>query len=202
MRSALNATKRFTRFRRIGRVSRSSPLCIDLPGASPGTAERPRAPEFVLPDELAPRVEAEAVIALARPPTTILLVEDNPGDVRLVREVLGHSPIPVQLAVANDGLLALEMLQSATRKPDLILLDLNLLGLDGRSLLKRIKTDPGLWCIPVVIVSGSDASQDVLGAYDLHANCYLVKSPDLAAYERSLQRLVEFWIGIVRLAGG
>jgi len=202
MRSALNATTSFSSFHPVGRPGWSSPQCIDLPGAGPGTVHAPRAPEFELPDEVAPHVEIESVLGPARPPTTILLVEDNPGDVRLVREVLGHSPIPVQLAVASDGLLALEMLQAAARKPDLILLDLNLLGLDGRSLLKKIKSDPGLWCIPVVIVSGSDARQDVLGAYDLHANCYLVKSPDLAAYERALQRLVEFWIGIVRLAGG
>jgi len=134
-----------------------------------------------------------------RPPPSVLLVEDNPGDVRLVCEAFATGSVQLRLTIAQDGLEALNMLRHSGRRPDLILLDLNLPMLDGRSLLRRIKADPQLLRIPVIVLTSSDAPQDVCGAYDLHANCYLVKPADYAGLERSLHDLIHFWAGIAYL---
>lgn len=142
-----------------------------------------------LPDAMAERLDG----------MSILLVEDNPGDIRLVREAFDHGARPLRLTIVHDGLEALMILQRAHRKPDLILLDLNLPGLDGRSVLRRIKSAPETMRIPVVVLTNSDAPQDVRGAYDLHANCYLVKPPDYAGFERALRQLVDFWGEVAHL---
>ena len=133
------------------------------------------------------------------PPPLLLLVEDNPGDVRLVREVLRASPVETRLIVAENGVEALTFLQRERRKPDLILLDLNLPALGGRLVLRRIKSDPTLLHIPVIVLTGSSAPQDVRNSYQFHANCYLVKPTDFLAFERAVHRLIEFWTGIVHL---
>jgi chemotaxis family two-component system response regulator Rcp1 len=169
---------------------------------SPSTVEQCRSdfhPPSVLPTgilETHPRLEPAIGERL---PRSILLVEDNPGDVRLAREALANGSIALKLFIAQDGLEALRLLQQSSWKPDLILLDLNLPGLDGRSLLRRIKSDPRLLRIPVIVLTGSGAPLDVSAAYDLHANCYLVKPPDFATFQRALQQLVSFWAGVAHL---
>ena len=117
-------------------------------------------------------------------PIEILLVEDNPGDVRLTQEALGEAKVRNNLAVARDGVEALSYLrreppfQDATR-PDLILLDLNLPRKDGREVLSEIKADPTLRRLPVVVLTTSSAEKDVLESYNLYANCYITKPVDL-----------------------
>ena len=156
------------------------------------TEDRGDLPRPTLPAEL---VEREAVEV----PLSILLVEDNPGDIRLVREVFERATPPVQLTIARDGQEALALLQKASRMPELILLDLNLPGTDGRAVLRRLKSDPLMMRTPVAVLTNSSAPQDVLSAYDRHANCYLVKPTDFETYERVLLRLVSFWLEVARL---
>ena len=144
-----------------------------------------------------------SVPALGRP-IEILLVEDNPGDVRLTRETLREFEQPNRLSVAKDGVEALAFLRregpyvNATR-PDLILLDLNLPKKDGREVLAEIKTDNQLKRIPVVVLTTSNAEQDVLEMYDLRANCYITKSVDLDQFRAVIRALEQFWFTIVRL---
>src|SRR5262245_6740863 len=129
----------------------------------------------------------------------LLLVEDNLGDIGLVREVLSSRRPPIELDLARDGRQRLARLSGGASFPDLILLDLNLPRMDGRELLARLKTDPELRSIPVVVYTSSSAPQDVLRAYDLQANCYLVKPLDLAGMERLFERFSAFWLETVRL---
>jgi CheY-like chemotaxis protein len=140
------------------------------------------------------------------PAIEILLVEDNPGDVRLTREVLKEGRIRNTLNVASDGVEALDMLHrkgvhANTKPQDLILLDLNLPKLNGREVLAAIKADPDLKHIPVVVLTTSSAEEDVLSAYDLHANCYITKPVDLDQFVRVVQSIEDFWLSIVRLPG-
>ena len=134
----------------------------------------------------------------------ILMVEDNPGDVRLTREALKGGKVLNQLHVVEDGVAALDFLyrrpphQDAPR-PDLILLDLNLPKMDGREVLLRIKADETLKLIPVVVLTTSQAEEDVLRAYRLSANCYVTKPVDLHQFNRIVQAIEEFWLTIVRL---
>jgi two-component system, chemotaxis family, response regulator Rcp1 len=134
----------------------------------------------------------------------ILLVEDNPADVELTREHLALSKIRNELHVVMNGLEALQYLRhedsykDATR-PDLILLDLNLPGMDGREVLGEIKEDPKLKSIPIVILTSSDAEQDVVKTYDLGANCYVQKPVDLARFETIVKAIEDFWFTIVKL---
>jgi len=134
----------------------------------------------------------------------ILMVEDNPGDVRLTREALKGGKVLNQLHVVEDGVAALDFLyrrpphQNAPR-PDLILLDLNLPKMDGREVLARIKSDDSLKIIPVVVLTTSQAEEDVLRAYRLNANCYVTKPVDLHQFNRIVQAVEEFWLTIVRL---
>ena len=126
----------------------------------------------------------------------ILLVEDNPGDVRLLREAMRDGPAPTNLQVANDGEQAITFLKggAAHELPDIIILDLNLPRKDGREVLAEIKTDPKLRHIPVLILTTSRAEQDIRSAYDLHANCFITKAVD---WERSCEivKLIEnFWL--------
>jgi CheY-like chemotaxis protein len=137
-------------------------------------------------------------------PIQILLVEDNPGDVRLTREALKEGKIRNNLTVASDGVEAMQVLRRErghedSPRPDLILLDLNLPRKDGREVLAELKDDPDLRRIPVVVLTTSKSEEDVLRSYDLHANCYITKPVDLPQFLSVLNAVEEFWVTIVRL---
>jgi chemotaxis family two-component system response regulator Rcp1 len=139
-------------------------------------------------------------------PIDILLVEDNVADVRLTEEVLTDSKVHNNLIVANDGQEALMCLRRQGRfknspRPDLILLDLNLPIKDGCEVLADIKADPDLKRIPVVILTTSKAEEDILKAYNLHANCYITKPVDLEQFVTVVRYIEDFWLAIVRLPG-
>jgi two-component system, chemotaxis family, response regulator Rcp1 len=141
--------------------------------------------------------------ALGRP-VEILLVEDNPGDVRLTREALREGKVHNNLAVASDGVEAVAYLRKQGEyakavRPDLILLDLNLPRMDGREVLAEIKADPILRNIPVVVLTSSQAEEDIVRAYDLHANCYVTKPVDLDQFIRVVESIEDFWFTIVKL---
>ena len=137
-------------------------------------------------------------------PLEVLLVEDNPGDVELTREALHDSKVHMRLSVASDGVEALAFLRAEgafadAPRPDLILLDLNLPKRDGRSVLAEIKQDRALRHIPVVILTSSQAEQDILKAYDLHANCYVTKPVDLDQFITIVRSIEQFWFTVVKL---
>jgi len=137
-------------------------------------------------------------------PVEILLVEDNPGDVRLTQEALKESKVRNNMCVAPDGLEALAFLHregqyADVRRPDLILLDLNLPRMDGREVLAEIKEDPDLKRIPVVILTTSKADEDILRSYNLHANCYITKPVDLDQFITVVRSVEGFWFTIVKL---
>lgn len=137
----------------------------------------------------------------------ILLVEDNPGDVRLTDEALKESKIAVNMSVASDGIMALAMLhregEYANRPlPDLILLDLNMPRMDGREVLRQIKADDALKHIPVVILTTSEAEKDIVQAYDLHANCYITKPVELNEFIEIVKSIEGFWLTVVKLPDG
>lgn len=134
----------------------------------------------------------------------ILLVEDDPGDVLIMREALEDSKILTDLHVVDNGEAALEFLERRGRyasapSPDLILLDLNLPRLDGREVLARVKADASLRRTPVVVLTTSSAEEDILRSYDLHANAYVTKPVDLEQFLRVVRQIDEFFISIVRL---
>lgn len=134
----------------------------------------------------------------------ILLVEDNPGDVRLTREALKEAKMRNNLHVVEDGVAALEFLRREdgygdAPRPDLILLDLNLPRKDGREVLEEIKADPELRRIPVVVLTTSEAEEDVLRSYNLHANCYVTKPVDLDRFIAIVRSIEDFWLTIVKL---
>jgi CheY-like chemotaxis protein len=136
----------------------------------------------------------------------ILLVEDNPGDVRLTTEVLKDAKICNTVSVAVDGVQALDFLfrrgaHADAVRPDLILLDLNLPKKDGREVLQAIKNDEDLKQIPVVVLTTSNAEQDILKSYALHANCYITKPVDLEQFTKVVTSIEEFWFSIVKLPG-
>jgi len=137
-------------------------------------------------------------------PVEILLVEDNPGDVRLTQEALKESKIINHLSVVTDGVEAVEYLRQEGRfaqavRPDLILLDLNLPRKNGREVLAEIKEDQDLRRIPVVILTISQDEEDVFKAYNLHANCYVNKPLDLNRFLKVVQSIEDFWLTIVKL---
>ena len=134
----------------------------------------------------------------------ILLVEDNPGDVRLTRESLADNKIMVNMDVASDGVEAMAFLRKQGKykdapEPDLILLDLNLPLKDGREVLSDIKNDPELHRIPVVILTTSAAESDIIKSYNLHANAYVTKPLDIEQFSRITRSIEEFWLTIVKL---
>jgi chemotaxis family two-component system response regulator Rcp1 len=134
----------------------------------------------------------------------ILMVEDNPGDVRLTREAFKDGRVWNRLHVVEDGIAALDFLHRRepygdAPRPDVILLDLNLPRMDGREVLAAIKGDPSLRVIPVVVLTTSQAEEDVLRAYHLNANCYITKPVDLAQFIRIVQAIEDFWLTVVRL---
>jgi CheY-like chemotaxis protein len=137
-------------------------------------------------------------------PIEILLVEDNPGDVRLTIEALKEGKVSNHLSVARDGVEALSFLRregphSNAARPDLILLDLNLPKKDGREVLAEIKEDSRLRRIPVVVLTTSKAEEDILRTYDLHANCYITKPVDLEQFISVVRSIDDFWLSVVRL---
>ena len=138
-------------------------------------------------------------------PIEILLVEDNPGDVRLTKEALKDAKVRNNLHVAMDGVEALAFLRkegrySAAARPDLILLDLNLPRKNGREVLEEVKKDPALQHIPIVILTTSQAEQDVLESYRLRANAYVTKPVDLEQFLKVVSSIEEFWLEIVKLS--
>jgi two-component system response regulator len=137
-------------------------------------------------------------------PVDILLVEDNPGDVRLTKEALRDAKVLNEIYLAKDGVEAMEILRrkgkySKVPLPDLILLDLNLPRKDGREVLAEIKEDPILKHIPVVVLTTSKAEEDIIKSYNLHANAYITKPVDLNRFAEIIHILNEFWFTIVKL---
>jgi CheY-like chemotaxis protein len=137
-------------------------------------------------------------------PIEILLVEDNPGDARLTREALSQSKVRNNLHHVRDGEEAMAYLRheapfGSALTPDLVLLDLNLPRRDGREVLEDMKNDRQLMHIPVVILTSSEAEEDVLRSYRLHANCFITKPGDLDALTKVVEGIEHFWFTVVRL---
>jgi len=140
-------------------------------------------------------------------PVEILLVEDNPADIRLTQEAIKEVKILNNLRVITNGVEALAFLRregpyADAARPDLVLLDLNIPKKNGFDVLKEIKTDEALKHIPVVILTASKADEDIIDAYYLHANCYITKPVDLAQFEKIVRSIEEFWFTIVALPKG
>lgn len=137
-------------------------------------------------------------------PVNILLIEDNPGDVRLTQEAFKEGQISINLDVVMDGVEAIKYLRkqeqyAESMTPDLILLDLNLPKRDGREVLQEIKTDDTLKRIPVVILTTSNAEQDILKSYNLHVNCYINKPVDFDRFFEIIQKIEDFWLTTAKL---
>jgi CheY-like chemotaxis protein len=137
-------------------------------------------------------------------PIQILLVEDNPGDIRLTREALKDSKVRNDLHLVQDGVEAMAFLHRSgayadVPRPDIILLDLNLPRKDGRRVLQEIKADDVLRRIPVVVLTTSDDEHDILRSYELHANCYITKPIDLKQFVTIVKTIENFWFQIVKL---
>ncbi len=133
----------------------------------------------------------------------ILLVEDNPADADLTRVNLEETKILHELFVAEDGLEAMAFLRQEGEhgdapRPDLVLLDLNLPGMDGREVLTELKADPSLRRIPVVVLTSSEAEEDVVRSYDLQASAYVTKPVDLAGFGKIVRGIESFWFSVVR----
>ncbi len=137
-------------------------------------------------------------------PLEILLVQDNPGDVRLTQEAFKEAKILNHLSVVGDGVAAMAFLRGQgeygnASRPDLILLDLNLPRKSGREVLAEAKADPTLRSIPIVVLTTSSAEQDVVSAYEGHANCYITKPVDLDQFIHIVTSIEQFWLTIVEL---
>jgi len=137
-------------------------------------------------------------------PAEILLVEDDPGDVELTRETLNQSKIIIKLNVVNNGVDAIKYLRKESpyqnaERPDLILLDLNLPKKDGREVLKDIRSDENIKSIPVVILTTSEAEEDILKSYNLGANCFVTKPLGLKEFSKVVTALEDFWFAVVKL---
>lgn len=137
-------------------------------------------------------------------PIEVLLVEDNPGDVRLTQEAFREANGAIHLNVATDGVEAMAFLRRSgaharAPRPQLILMDLNLPKMDGREVLSHIKEDASLKLIPTLILTTSDAEADIIRSYQLQANCYLTKPVQLEAFERLVKSINDFWLTTVKL---
>ncbi len=137
-------------------------------------------------------------------PVEILLVEDNPGDVRLTREALKEGELLNHLSVVGDGIEALEFLRregkfAGSIRPDMILLDLNLPKKSGHEVLAEVKNDAELRRMPVVVLTTSEAEQDIVKSYNLYANCYISKPVDFGRFMDVIKSIEEFWLTIVKL---
>jgi CheY-like chemotaxis protein len=140
------------------------------------------------------------------PPRTIdvLLVEDDPGDTLMIREAFEHHSIPHELHHVPDGVEAMAFLHgegkhAGSPRPDLILLDLNLPRMDGRQVLKEVKTNPDLSAIPIVVLTTSEADEDILRSYELHANAYVTKPVDFDQFIEAVRMTDDFFLNIVKL---
>lgn len=134
----------------------------------------------------------------------VLLVEDDPGDVLITREAFAENKVRNNLSVVNDGVKALQFLRREAEyadapRPDLILLDLNLPRMDGHEVLAHIKSDADLQRIPVVVLTTSDAEEDVLRSYDLHANAYVTKPVDFERFLGVVRQIDDFFVSVVKL---
>lgn len=150
------------------------------------------------------RASPQFTVFNARRMNKILVVEDNPSDIELLRYFMRSNADSVNLIVAGDGVEALRMLRGqepygAPLRPCLILLDLNLPRKDGREVLAELKQDPSLMQIPVVVLSTSDAMRDITRAYELHANCYLQKPTTAKEYEETIRGINTFWLSLAKL---
>ena len=139
-------------------------------------------------------------------PLEIFIIEDNPGDVRLIEECLRKSKVLTRISASDDGVQAMEFLSrqgpfTKAPRPDLILLDLNLPRKDGREVLAEIKRDVNLRRIPIVVLTSSDAEADIIRAYDLHANCYITKPIIFEDFIRVVNAIEMFWLSVVKLPG-
>ena len=144
------------------------------------------------------------MLAEAVRPIEVLLVEDDEGDVLMTREALEEGKVLNRLTVVGDGVEAVSYLRrdgayADAARPDLVLLDLNLPKRDGRQVLEDIKGDPELRRIPVVVLTTSEAEEDILRSYDLHANAYVTKPVDFEAFVKVVRQVDEFYINVVRL---
>jgi len=150
------------------------------------------------------RREAKGSVAAQGEVTEVLLVEDNPGDMRLTLEAIRECDVPLNLNTVRDGFEAMAFLRrqgkyAMVERPALILLDLNLPGKDGREVLAEIKGDPGLRRIPVVVLTTSHSEDDIAAAYGLHANCYIQKPVDTNQLSGIVKSIEDFWLTKVRL---
>lgn len=141
---------------------------------------------------------------MAGRPIHVLLVEDDPGDVRLTQEALKRSKLLVMITVVSDGEQALQYLRrmgpySSSVRPDLVLLDLNLPKVDGREVLAAVKSDPELRMVPIVVLTTSAADADILKAYGLGGNCYITKPVGFEEFRRIVRAIEEFWFEVVKL---
>ncbi|WP_433324449.1 response regulator [Spirillospora sp. CA-294931] len=137
-------------------------------------------------------------------PIEVLLVEDDPGDVLLTTEAFEHNKVKNTLHVVNDGEQAMAFLRREAPyedvpRPDLVLLDLNLPRKDGREVLEEIKSDDGLRRLPVVVLTTSEADEDILRSYNLHANAYVTKPVDFDQFISVIQRIDDFFVTVVKL---
>ncbi len=134
----------------------------------------------------------------------VLLIEDNPGDIRLTQEIFKEGSLKCELEVAQDGYEAMEFLKNISESeeknyPDLILLDLNLPGLNGKEILQKLKNSEDFKRIPVVVLTTSHAPDDINSSYDLHANCYITKPIDVEQFIQVMQNVESFWLKIAKL---
>ena len=139
-------------------------------------------------------------------PIDVLLVEDDPGDVLMTREAFEHNKVRNRLSVVADGVSALEFLRKEGQyadapTPDLVLLDLNLPRMDGREVLEALKSDAAMRSIPVVVLTTSEAEEDVVRSYSLHANAYVTKPVDFDRFIDVVRQIDEFFVEVVRLPG-
>jgi two-component system, chemotaxis family, response regulator Rcp1 len=137
-------------------------------------------------------------------PIQILLIEDQPADVRLTKEILSDGKVANEVHVVHDGEQAMEFLRregdfANSPRPDLVLLDLNLPRMDGREVLAEIKSDPELMAVPVIVLTTSSAERDVLDAYKHRANAYVTKPIDLDQFVSAVASIEQFWLTFVRL---
>ncbi|HET9620025.1 MAG TPA: response regulator [Kofleriaceae bacterium] len=136
----------------------------------------------------------------------VLLVEDNPGDADLIRDTLEASARPLDITVVGDGAAATDYLRQIAddptyghRRPDLVVLDLNLPRRDGRAVLTEIRRHPRLRPIPVVVLTSSDAERDIVGCYEAGASCYVTKPGDLATFQGVVRAIEAFWLNVAKL---
>ena len=137
-------------------------------------------------------------------PINILLVEDNPADARLIKEVFKDTKTKNRLYVVKDGVEAMAFLNQEPEyadipRPDVILLDLNLPRKDGREVLKELKEDDVLKCVPIVILTTSSAEEDIIRTYNNHANCYITKPVDFDQFLKVINSIEDFWLSVVKL---